>query len=231
MQYGGDKDSEGISPLDHLSISLTGQYDFVVTDEVLSMMNSDRTVEVKWKFDNNNSKQGNANHRLHKDFVKMMHKLLQSSVGKTITGYTKAVISCSGVRTPFYAHPCFHGHKWYDWALAHFQEKTTKVILLKLSTHHEYCFFLPINGEQEAAIQCSLEPILLNTVETNFIVQIKLGMDFNISFVTVPVDALVHPLLCVIPDNTEDNCNTYYIVLPKRNWSRYFGKNIQTSSK
>jgi len=90
---------------------------------------------------------------------------------------------------------------------------------------------LSIDGEQEAAIQFSLQPILWNTVERNFIVQIKFGMDFNIPFVTVPIDALVHPLCVMIPDNTEDNCNTYYIVLPKRNWSRYFGKNIQTSSK
>ena len=218
---------EGINPLDRLSISLTGQYDFVVTDEVLSIMDSDRTVVVKWKFDNKTFKEGNANHRLHKDFVKMMHKLLQTSIGKTITGYTKAVISCSGVRTPFYAHPCFHGHKWYDWALVHFQEnKNEGNIIVETLYPSRILGFLSINGEQEAAIQCSLEPILWNTVETNFIVQIKLGMDFNISFVTVPIDALVHPL-CVIPDNTEENCNTYYIVLPKRNWSRYFGQKIQ----
>jgi hypothetical protein len=35
-----------------------------------------------------------------------------------------------------------------------------------------------------------------------FFVKMKLGADFNISFVTVPIEALVHPL-CVIPDR---NC-------------------------
>jgi hypothetical protein len=78
-----------------------------------------------------------------------------------------------------------------------------------------------IDGKREAAIQCSSNPIHWNTVKTKFIVQIKLGMDFNISFVTVPIDALVHPL-CVIPDNSEEGRDTFYVVLPKRNWSCFF---------
>mgnify|MGYP000994271233 FL=1 len=80
----------------------------------------------------------------------MMRKLLQTSIGKTITGYTKAVISCSGVRTPFYAHPCFHGHKWYDWALVHFQEnKNEGNIIVETLYPSRILGFLSINGEQE----------------------------------------------------------------------------------
>ncbi len=52
----------------------------------------------------------------------------------------------------------------------------------------------------------------------------KLGMDFDISFVTVPIEALVHPL-CVIPDCSGDS-NTYFVVLPKCNWRRLFGERI-----
>ena len=74
---------------------------------------------------------------------------------------------------------------------------------------------MSIEGKQEAAIQCSTEPIYWNTVERKFVVQIKLGTEFNISFVTVPIDALVHPL-CVIPDNSESNCDTFYVALPKK---------------
>ncbi len=59
-----------------------------------------------------------------------------------------------------------------------------------------------------------------------FIVLIKLGTDFNISFVLVPIDALVHPL-CVFPDNIDGECDIFYVVLPKRNWSRFFGDRIQ----
>jgi hypothetical protein len=36
-------------------------------------------------------------------------------------------------------------------------------------------------------------------VKRTFFVKMKLGTDFNISFVMVPIEALVHPL-CVIPD-------------------------------
>jgi hypothetical protein len=36
-----------------------------------------------------------------------------------------------------------------------------------------------------------------------FFVKMKLGTDFNISFITVPIEALVHPL-CVISDSGGD---------------------------
>jgi len=43
--------------------------------------------------------------------------------------------------------------------------------------------------------------------------------------VTVPISALVHPL-CVFPDYG-GNRDSYIIVLPKKNWSRYFGNRIR----
>jgi hypothetical protein len=52
----------------------------------------------------------------------------------------------------------------------------------------------------------------------------KLGTDFNISFVMVPIEAPVQPL-CVIPDWGGDS-NIYFVVLPKRNWSQFFGERI-----
>ena len=36
-----------------------------------------------------------------------------------------------------------------------------------------------------------------------FFVKLQLGTDVNISFVTVPIESLVHPL-CVIPDSSGD---------------------------
>jgi hypothetical protein len=56
----------------------------------------------------------------------------------------------------------------------------------------------------------------------------KLGTDFNVSFVTVPIEALVH-LLCVIPDSGGDG-NKYFVVLPKRSWSQFFGERIITTT-
>jgi hypothetical protein len=57
-----------------------------------------------------------------------------------------------------------------------------------------------------------------------FFVKIKLGTDLNILFVTVPIEALVHPL-CVIPDSGGDR-DIYFVVLPKRNWSQFFWERI-----
>ena len=55
----------------------------------------------------------------------------------------------------------------------------------------------------------------------------KLGMDFNVLFVPVPIEALAHPL-CVIPDCGGDS-NIYFVVLLKCNWSQFFGeRNIIT---
>ena len=156
----------------------------------------------------------------------MLCHRLQTSVGTNVTGYTKAVISCSGIRSAFYAHPSFHGNKWYDWALVHFEEQDDQDNAVETHYPSRILGYVSIDGKQEAAIQCSSKPITWNTVERNFIVQFKLGTDFNISFVTVPIDALVHPL-CVFPDNIDDECDTFYVVLPKRNWSRYFGDRIE----
>jgi hypothetical protein len=39
-----------------------------------------------------------------------------------------------------------------------------------------------------------------------------------------PITSIVHPL-CVIPDYGGGE-NAYMVVLPKRNWSRYFGDRI-----
>ncbi len=55
--------------------------------------------------------------------MKVQHKRLCSSIGTTVTGFTKATItSTSGECTQFHAHPCFQGHQWYVWAIIYFQE-------------------------------------------------------------------------------------------------------------
>jgi hypothetical protein len=56
-------------------------------------------------------------------------------------------------------------------------------------------------------------------------IETQLGTNFHFSFVIVPIDSIVHPL-CMFPDDGSNQTNKYFVVLPKRNWSRYFGKNI-----
>ena len=83
---------------------------------------------------------------------------------------------------------------------------------------------IELDGQKEAIlIQSSLEPLEWSNVQTKFLVGMPLGNDFDISFVTVPIDWLVHPL-CVIPDGGEPS--RYFVVLLKSNWSHYFGDRI-----
>jgi hypothetical protein len=85
--------------------------------------------------------------------------------------------------------------------------------------------FFTSNGTCEAVIQCSINPIDWEDIQQNFIVETQLGTNFHVSFVIVPIDSVVH-LLCVFLDDGSDQTNKYFVVLPKRNWSRYFGNNI-----
>jgi len=117
--------------------------------------------------------------------------------------------------------------KWkFDDINVHFEEQDNQGGVVETHYPSRVLGYVSIDGKQEAVIQCSSKPILWSTVQKKVIVPIKLGTDFNISFVSVRIDALVHPL-CVFPDNIDGECDTFYVVLPNRNWSRFFGDRIQ----
>jgi hypothetical protein len=89
------------------------------------MMETECTVIVNWSYDSQILKGSCKKYNLNKDYVKVLHKRLCSSIGPIVSRFTKATntsTSGSGECTQFYAHPCFQGHQWYDWALVHFQE-------------------------------------------------------------------------------------------------------------
>ena len=77
-----------------------------------------------------------------------------------------------------------------------------------------------------AVIQCTESPLSWSSVEKNFLYKVVLGLNNEISTVTVPLLSLVHPL-CVIPDYGGDG-TSYFVVLPRRNCSRYFGNRIKS---
>jgi hypothetical protein len=169
-QRGGtDNNLEGICQ-SSVDISLKGRYDFVVTKELLEMMETQHRVNVNWSFDDKNSKQSKESHNLQMDFVKMLHKKLQTSIGTVVTGFTKAVIRCDGVETPFYAHPCYRGLKWYDWALVHFEENNNVGDFIEHHYPSRILGYISIDGKQEAVIQCSTKPLDWIRVEKQFIV-------------------------------------------------------------
>jgi hypothetical protein len=85
--------------------------------------------------------------------------------------------------------------------------------------------FITTNRTRKAVIKCSINPIDWEVIQQNFIVETQLGTNFRVSFVIVLIDSIVHPL-CVFPDDGSNQPNKYFVVLPKRNWSWYFGNNI-----
>jgi hypothetical protein len=102
---------------------MSGKYDFQVTREVIEIIEAESKVMVSWSYDYQIVKESSDKYNLNKDYVKVLHKRLCSSIGTIVTGFTKAKItSTSGEHTQFHAHPCFQEHQWYDWALVHFQE-------------------------------------------------------------------------------------------------------------
>jgi hypothetical protein len=194
-------------------IEMSGKYDFTVTRKVIKMTEAESKVIVNWLYDYQIMKGSSGKYNLNKDYVKVLHNRLCSSIGTIATGFTKKTItSSSGEHTQFYAHPCFQGHQWYDWALVRFQEVNNQGEEIKNHYPSKILGFLDIEGNHEAVIQCSVKPLLLSVVERFLFVKLQLGTDVNIS-------------LCVIPDIGGDR-DIYFVVLPKRNWSRFFGKRI-----
>ncbi len=103
------------------------KFNFRVTCVLLEMMEAESKVIVNWSNDVKILKGSCQKYNLNKDLAKVLHRRLCSFIGTIVPGFTNATItSTSGERSQFYAHPCFQGHHWYDWALVHFQEWTTK---------------------------------------------------------------------------------------------------------
>ncbi len=104
--------------------------------------------------------------------MKVLHKRLCSSIGTIVTGFTKATItSTSGECTQFYAHPCFQGHQWYDWALVHFKEVNNPGEQIENPYPSKILGFFSIERKCEAVIQCFIKPLLWSTVERTFLLR------------------------------------------------------------
>jgi hypothetical protein len=134
------------------------------------MMGTESKVIVNWSYDYQIVKESSDKYNQNKDYVKVLHKRFGASIGKIVTGFTKATItSTSGECTQFYAHPCYQGHPWYDWALVHFQEVNNKIEEIENLYTSKILCFLNIEGKHEAVIQCSIKPLLWSLVEQFFL--------------------------------------------------------------
>jgi hypothetical protein len=142
-------------------IEMSGKYDFTITHEVIEMMETESKVIVNWSCYYQIMKGSSNKYNLNKDYVKVLHKRFGASIDTIVTGFTKGTsTSTSGECTQFYAHPCYQGHPWYDWALVHFEKVTNKGKEIKNLYPSKILGFLNIEGKREAVIQCSIKPLL-----------------------------------------------------------------------
>ncbi len=102
-----------------------------------------------------------------------------------------------------------------------FKKWTTKENRLKITTSQKYLVSSLLKGTW-ICDTVFRKTTSLEYSGKNYFFMMKLGTNFNISFSTVPIEALVHPL-CVIPDCSGDS-DIYFVVLPKRNRSQFFGQ-------
>ncbi len=107
-QSGNTDTDDSTEPKGEVVTEMSGKYDFKVTHEVIEMMETESKVIVNRSFNFQLLKGSSDNYNLNKDYVKILHKRLYSSIGTTVRRLTKATItSTPRERTQFYAHPCF----------------------------------------------------------------------------------------------------------------------------
>jgi len=232
-ENGHRKDSQDNE--DDITVKLSGKYHITFTRERIDTWDDEDNVlvSVNWKNDPTKMKSNTQKYCLHKDLVKYIRKRLKHELTRSehheykIEGYTIAsTTSQDGERVIYYGHPCFKGRIWYDWTYVHFEE-------FDINTHEntenyypsKILGFLQFENEVEAVIQCSEKPLIWSELEQRMFLHTKIGTDINVSYVSVPISALVHPL-CVLPDHGGHKTQ-FIVVLPKRNWSRYFGDRIE----
>jgi hypothetical protein len=148
-----------------------------------------------------------------------MKEICRKNNSEKITGYTRArCIDEDGDQAIFYAHPCYRGSEWYDWAYVHFVENDEEVYYPS-----KILGFVQTSDGVEAFIQCAVRPLNWSNLKKKMFVPLSLS-DKPESFVTVPLTSIVYTL-CVIKDYGGGK-NSYIAVLPRGGWGQYFGSDI-----
>jgi hypothetical protein len=223
---------EKMNKSEDVSIHLSGKYSVVITNDVLRSMRVGNSICVNWHSDQQGIRINDNKYCLEERLVMFLSRKFDSmdarefKNGYCFEGYTRVTLrSGAGTTLLLYAHPCFQGKEWYDWVYVHFSEKNAAGDAVESYYPAKLLGFIKVNNITEAVIHCTEKPVNWSAIEENFVVKTKLGSRFDVSIVSVPISSLVHPL-CAIPDYGSDSLS-YIIVLPKRNWSRYFGNKIE----
>ncbi len=210
-----------------MKIVLSGKYEIILSPLIIEEMRDQRTVTMLWH-SKNTDKTNNPNNELSRDLVRCLYRKITAEGEDLthITGYTRAIVTSltSQEKNIFYSHPCYQGEEWYDWAMVHYEETNQAGDHIETYYPSKLLGFIQTNGIREAVIRCSVNPLSWDDIQQNFTIYFQLGKNFDVLFTIVPIESIVHPL-CIIRDDGED-LNRYFVVLPKRNWSRYFGYHI-----
>lgn len=218
---------------DNEQFELSGQYVLHITELMKEKIARGDSIYPQWKTNVKGMKTNNYKFRLHPKLLSaIINKMQDIEAGQTersvcVKGYTRLIItSKDGTQVIYHANPHIMGKMWYDWVYVHFEEKDTVGHTVENYYPSKILGFVKFGEITEAVIHCTEKPLRWSTVEKKFLVKVNLGKDTAISIVTVPMSSFVHPL-CVIPDYGGE-CTSYIVVLPRRNWSRYFGNRINT---
>ena len=220
---------------DRLSVEFRGRYEFCVTNKKLKEMEDTLEVIVQLKARESRNDKEPAMLTLHKDLVRMIIEAVKDrgsipDEGIKVAGYTILAMNDAETRTIYYAHPCFKGQEWYDWAYIQYWEWDRNDDAVERYYPSKLLGFLSIGNETvKVAIRTSTTSVPWSKVQKEFFSGIRLGSEFKTYYQYAPITSIVHPL-CVIPDYGGDE-DAYMVVLPKRNWSRYFGDRIVVKKK
>ena len=165
-------ETQRLDPDDDATIVLSGKYEIILTPLIIEEMRDQHTVTVLWH-SKNTEKTNNPKNELCRDLVRCLYrKITQEGEHIThITGYTKAVVTSltTNEKNIFYSHPCYQGEEWYDWAMVHYEETNQAGDNIETYYPSKLLGFIETNGTREAVIQCSVNPLLWDDIQQNFV--------------------------------------------------------------
>ena len=217
---------------ENIVIDLSGQYMLHITDLLKDKVSRGENIYPEWKTNLNGVKSNNYKFRLQPKLVFAIINKVQDIETEqnqrlvSIKGHTRLTItSQDGTQVIYHANPHIMGKMWYDWVFVHFEEMNALGETVESYYPSKILGFVKFKERTEAVIHCTEKPLRWSSVKKKFLVKVSIGKDPSISIVTVPISSFVHPL-CVIPDYGGEG-TSYIVVLPRRNWSQYFGTRIK----
>jgi hypothetical protein len=211
--------------VDDMQYKLSGMYSIQLTESVIEKASRGEGIYPQWKTNVHGVKNNNYKYHLHSRLVNAIINRMKSNVVNTVEGFTRLTTeSQDGNQVIYHANPHFQGRMWYDWAYVHFEEQITNGEVVERYYPSKILGFVKFDEKTEAVIQCATKPLRWSRLKKQFVVEVILGIDDEVSVVTVPLSSLVHPL-CVVPDYGGQG-TSYLVILPRRNWGRYFGDKV-----